>query len=65
MPRRPGKKQQLEVNVMYEPHRCQQALLRAAYAQVLPELKRLVWSRQGMDNTQRESALEAEGKRAR
>ena len=65
MPRRSGKKQRLEVNVKYEPHRCQQALLRAAYAQVLPELRRLVWSRQPMDDTQRESALEAEGKRAK
>ena len=64
MPRRSGKKQRLAVSVMYEPHRCQQALVRAAYAQVLPELKRLVWSRRSVDDCQREVAVCAEGKKA-
>ena len=64
MPRRSGKKQRLEVSVMYEPHRCQQALVRAAYAQVLPELKRLVWSRQPVDDNPGEVAVCAEGKKA-
>lgn len=64
MTRQSGKKRRLGVRVMYEPHRCQQALVRAAYPQVLPELKRLAWAKQPVGNSQGESAVCAEGKKA-
>jgi hypothetical protein len=50
---------------MYEPHRCQHVLLRSAYAQVLPELKRLIWDRLPMAEQQGELVVYAEKERAR
>ncbi len=46
MPKRPGKNQPLEISRMFEPHRHQLRLLREAYAQLLPEVRRCLVSGQ-------------------
>jgi hypothetical protein len=49
---------------MFEPHRRQEVLLRAAYSQVLPELRRLGSSRPSVDDRQGEWVGDVERKRA-
>lgn len=49
---------------MFEPHRCQQALLRAAYAQLVPETRRELGSgQQTRQYRQAEWAVGAERKK--
>jgi hypothetical protein len=64
MAKRSGQKQPLEISHMFEPHRCGQRLVREAYAQLLPETRRLVASQQSLTSSDGASTEVTERKSA-
>lgn len=62
MPKASRPKPPLEASPMYEPHRQQDSLLRAAYSQLLSETKRPVSDQRSLGRCEKESAAYAERK---
>lgn len=64
MATRSRQKKPLEISLMFEPHRCAQRLLHEAYAQLLPETRRLVAGHQSLSSGEGVSAEGTERKSA-